>query len=93
MLLWESPRGDQTHIQELTYLVSVYNMTGEDDSHDNASMIMEVQESHFEFTTTDPTPAHTLEFVVTAVSRLGNGPPSDRIKANFTFGRAAVASL
>lgn len=89
-LVWEAPGGDLTlaNDQELAYRVSVYNTTGEEDSPENASRIVQVQDSQFEYTATHPNPAHTFEFVVTGVSPLGDGPPSDRIKAHFTFGKA-----
>ena len=90
-LVWESA-GPQ-----LTYCVTVYNTTG--DQQENTTLynmddvigmnhtVCNLSDAHFMLTAADARPWHTFEFVVTAVSELGPGPPSARTAANFSLGR------
>ena len=91
-LVWESA-GPQ-----VTYCVTVYNTTGsssgeENNMDDDVMMnhtVCNLSNTHFTLTAADSRPWHTFEFMVTAVSELGPGPPSVRTAANFSLGKYRV---
>jgi len=90
-LVWDSANVQPGF--NLTYCVMVYNITGSQPSDVmGRNDVCMLTDTHFTFTAScSDIPAHPFGFIVTAVSDLGRGPPSQMVNASFSPGRISCS--